>query len=116
MVDLKLDKSCTSNPKSETSNWTEAELSHSPICDFGFGFEVLDSSNFTLSLPWCEKYVVSLIGEGSLFDGPISSVVHDQLPNLVAQFLPIVNEIARPLVRQGLSPLFLQDQHHRVSI
>ena len=42
----KLDESCTSNPKSETSNWDGNWLNHSPICDFGF--EVQDSSNFEI--------------------------------------------------------------------
>ena len=50
---MKLDESCISNPKSEISNWTrtapEAELAvQSKISDFGF--EVQDSSNFTISL------------------------------------------------------------------
>ncbi len=35
--------------KSETSNWTQAGLSHSPITAISdFGFEVQDSSNFEI--------------------------------------------------------------------
>ena len=51
---MKLDESCTSNPKSEILNWTfesgqfrEEILVQLKISDFGF--EVQDSSNFEMS-------------------------------------------------------------------
>ena len=50
---VKLDESCTSNPKSETLNWTKNPhlnrkvlAVQSEISDLGF--EVQDSSNFTI--------------------------------------------------------------------
>jgi len=40
-----LNESCTSNPKSETSNWT---IRKNPVQIRGFGFEVQDSFNFEI--------------------------------------------------------------------
>src|SRR5262249_14533320 len=45
-TNLKSHDSCTSNPKSETSNRTPAQAG--PICDFGF--EVQESSDFKFPL------------------------------------------------------------------
>ena len=48
---MKLDDSCTSNPKSEIADWTvQFEVSD-------FGFEVQESSNFKFVLNGCVKYV-----------------------------------------------------------
>ena len=46
---MKLDDSCTSNPKSEISNWTVGNAT-SNLRFRNFGFEVLESSNFKISL------------------------------------------------------------------
>jgi hypothetical protein len=53
---LKLDESCSSNPKSEISDWTGRNWNRPP--DFepvqfaisDFGFELQDSSNFKIRL------------------------------------------------------------------
>jgi hypothetical protein len=46
-----LDRSCTSNPKSEVANWTLPSIAALPVQVeiLDFGFEVQDSSNFKIS-------------------------------------------------------------------
>ena len=53
----------------------------------------------------------SLISELHLagLDGLISVIFHDQLPHLIAQFLPIMDEIAGLFIRHNFGTFIFQD-------
>src|SRR5436190_10655378 len=60
----------------------------------------------------------SLISELHLtgLDGLISVIFHDQLPHLIAQFLPIMNEIAGFLMLHHFGSLFFNNRNDRLSV
>src|SRR5436189_440876 len=60
----------------------------------------------------------SLISELHLtgLDGLISVIFHDQLPHLIAQFLPIMDEIAGLLMLHHFGSLFFKDCNDCLSV
>jgi hypothetical protein len=49
-------------------------------------------------------------------NGPEARIGGDHLPDLIRQFLPVANEVARVIVRHCLHAFFFQNGNHRQSI
>jgi hypothetical protein len=54
--------------------------------------------------------------EGIRPDGFVSAILHDHLPHLIAQLLPVMDEVPRTWVRHDFAALFFQNLENQVGV